>query len=962
MPDTPTPDFASNAQIMQRLLMQRAAEKARAATWADAAQYAPESIESQVERERVRRQKWETAAQESIKETWKNIPSAEAAAEKQRSVDAAYKQMSDANARYQAEQLEQIRQSQSTSSASNARPSSASPPPTPRTSGGAGNVVDMMHLPPTAAPRQPLAGPNPSPGAKPSGLPGAPGRLAYPAAGAAIDFAFRLGSGQPLGGAAAGAAGSGIGSALGFGAGSALGPMGAFAGGMVGGYLGGMAGSALYDLAFPPTAEAPQDLSDPKTGPRPFEGGQCPISYGFVYTNTTGNPVRTKDQGIRVIGPIKSITTAVQSTGFSAPSDKAYYVIVQAEEGISMENIGPKTWRHSMGYTAYGAAKFQGIEAYNPNNSFDSPLDNCGSPPPGPIPQDKRAPDSLGHPGNTNFAPPSATPPISIGGEPNPFSSSAPPTVAPNPAPNNYPPGGLKNKSGGNPRGDSPDWIPKGVPAPVPHPNYSPPPVAGLPAAAPSDSPSSTGAPAPNAAGNPNKSPFSFSPDGTLTIVSPGSPLTTGNPKTNPADQSFPGSLQPNPLTANPLSPGSNFSNSPSPDTGTPSGMPITIINQPTPDAYRETPVVSAPTPTPTPTPLAPTNQPDFDDLKKRFDEQALLLVGLTALLNPIANNTAPEKIKDLVQTATCQNVQPGGCMSPMAQNADDAARFSADNNNKLNALLQGLDLSLLGVINNKLGPQLPGPNGISGFLSRTAQAAKLDKVLNALNTILLLHNAAMLSRSLGSTLGDLTSQALATIGIKDSEGSPIDINEQLGLQANSFMESILGAEVWAGTKTSWNKASTIISTTTNIMNTVRSIFDSTREILEWSAENTGKIGNALKRFRVVGENAYKWMPERVTVQNRFTQKIDRIREGTDSLDDAASSLSGVLGEVQSIQEEYKDLQEQKQKFDQNIKELTPKTREDNKPVADAVTAAIAVSKAPTNTENVFRGEGENNA
>ena len=175
-------------------------------------------------------------------------------------------------------------------------------------------------------------------------------------------------------------------------------------------------------------------------------------------------------------------------------------------------------------------------------------------------------------------------------------------------------------------------------------------------------------------------------------------------------------------------------------------------------------------------------------------------------------------------------------------------------------------------------------------------------------------------------------------------------------------MASILGAEVWAGTKTSWNKASSIIASATNLMYTVRSMFDSTREIVEWTAENTGKIGNALKRFCIVGENAYKWLPERVTVQNRFTQRLDKIREGTDQLDDAASSLSGVLGEVQSIQSEYADLQEQKQKFDQNIKELTPKTREDNKPVADAVTAAIAVSKAPTNTENVFRGEGENNA
>ena len=64
--------------------------------------------------------------------------------------------------------------------------SRAAPPPTPRTSGGAGNILDMTAPPPTAAPRQSMPGPNPTPGSKPSSLPGPPGRLAYPAAGAAI--------------------------------------------------------------------------------------------------------------------------------------------------------------------------------------------------------------------------------------------------------------------------------------------------------------------------------------------------------------------------------------------------------------------------------------------------------------------------------------------------------------------------------------------------------------------------------------------------------------------------------------------------------------------------------------------------------------------------------------------------------------------------------------------------------
>ncbi|NJQ97935.1 MAG: hypothetical protein HC784_10525 [Hydrococcus sp. CSU_1_8] len=186
--------------------------------------------------------------------------------------------------------------------------------------------------------------------------------------------------------------------------------------------------------------------------------------------------------------------------------------------------------------------------------------------------------------------------------------------------------------------------------------------------------------------------------------------------------------------------------------------------------------------------------------------------------------------------------------------------------------------------------------------LSKKAwRATRMDKILNALNTILLIHNAAMLSNNLAQTLGEVTSQLLHTINIRDEKNNPLDINGQLSTLLDSWMRSVFGAENWTTAKRNWAKANRIISSTSNIVWTIRSMQDSAREIMEWTAENTGKIGNALKRFRVVGENAYKWMPERVTMTNAWTRKIDRFREGIDSLDDAASSLGGVLGEVQTF-------------------------------------------------------------
>ncbi|MGG6266300.1 hypothetical protein ACQ4M3_08870 [Leptolyngbya sp. AN03gr2] len=229
---------------------------------------------------------------------------------------------------------------------------------------------------------------------------------------------------------------------------------------------------------------------------------------------------------------------------------------------------------------------------------------------------------------------------------------------------------------------------------------------------------------------------------------------------------------------------------------------------------------------------------------------------------------------------------------------------------------------------------------------------ARLAQMMNIINTAATLHNAAMLSTNLAQTLGDLVTQSFQTFGpmfgVDQSVAETFDANEVLGKAFNETMEKAIGKDAWNGTKTAWLKLNRIVTTASNIVWTVRSMGDSAREIAEWTAENTGKIGNALKRFRVVGENAYSWMPERVTAQNRWQQRIQRLMEGTENIDDAASSLTGVVGEVRSITEELNELKEQKQSFDKAVKEATPNNRPDNDATKKAADQSDQASKSPT--------------
>jgi hypothetical protein len=347
--------------------------------------------------------------------------------------------------------------------------------------------------------------------------------------------------------------------------------------------------------------------------------------------------------------------------------------------------------------------------------------------------------------------------------------------------------------------------------------------------------------------------------------------------------------------------------------------------------------------------------------------ESALRFPGVP-IGTPVRNGSATgDKFKLQEKSPVTPTPQPTNCELNNACTLNKLGDLQNSNNqlgSKLDGINAGLnfadllaDLTLLPIINNKLGTQLPG--GLSGFLQKAFRATRMDKVLNALNFILLLHNAAMLSRNLASTLGDLTSQALAVIGIKDENDSPIDINSILSKQADAFMKGLVGEEIWNGTKESWNKANRIIASATNIVWTIRSLGDSAREIAEWTAENTGKIGNALKRYRIVGEDAYKWMPENVKSTNKWTQRINRAMEEINTLDDAASSLSGVLSEVQNVGEEFGQLKEQRDTFKKQLEDLEPKEQKDNVPVKTTADARKEASVNPPEIANVERGQGE---
>ncbi|WP_062287627.1 hypothetical protein [Nostoc piscinale] len=199
----------------------------------------------------------------------------------------------------------------------------------------------------------------------------------------------------------------------------------------------------------------------------------------------------------------------------------------------------------------------------------------------------------------------------------------------------------------------------------------------------------------------------------------------------------------------------------------------------------------------------------------------------------------------------------------------------------QLNTFLQGIDLSLLAVINAKLGPQLPG--GIATKLVNGFKWLKIDRALNLLTLAATIHNAFMLSNDLGQTLLGILSNIFQLIGLKDDNGQAFDIGSIINSTIEDFIKGLIGAENYQTISTAWAKANRIYQATTNILNSFQNLTSTVLNGLEITAGRVGKIGNALRKSGEVLETAYSWMNPQPKF-NRVTQFLENLQDGASTI------------------------------------------------------------------------------
>jgi hypothetical protein len=262
----------------------------------------------------------------------------------------------------------------------------------------------------------------------------------------------------------------------------------------------------------------------------------------------------------------------------------------------------------------------------------------------------------------------------------------------------------------------------------------------------------------------------------------------------------------------------------------------------------------------------------------------------------PVQRTPEPPKVEQTPPGNSC-------CVAtPIAQSLDRLEK-------KINPT-DLIDWSILGVINSKLGPQVNG--GISGYMidrfTRLWNSRIIDRTLNLMTFAASVHNAAMLSRNLGSTLGAVFANVMTLFGAKDAEATAQQINDAIGSAFENAIKAVVGEQVYNNLSDTWKKASAIYNSALRIVQILGDSLFTLTEGMEIVGRYTGKIGNALKRSGQVLEDSYDWFSEQFNFQSRRAGAIERVVRGLEVANNVASDLEQVTANAREIQENINEM------------------------------------------------------
>jgi hypothetical protein len=328
-------------------------------------------------------------------------------------------------------------------------------------------------------------------------------------------------------------------------------------------------------------------------------------------------------------------------------------------------------------------------------------------------------------------------------------------------------------------------------------------------------------------------------------------------------------------------------------------------------------------------------NTPSSVDLGNIATVLGTIGLGVTAIAqktDKIDSQTTPEAQQTNAKQGVCDAMQPQQCGFEGVKQATTEATAPIKDQAIANGGAISSVLNLLATVWEFL------QNRIGKILSILNNSV-VDRSLAVMNLAANIHNAAMLTRDVGETLGSVVDNTLSLLNLRftNSEGVQLPFTDFIGSNFRSLLISVLGVENYTSLVLNWQKANTIYHSAMAVVNTTQSMLDPISSAVEYGLENVSKIGNSLKEDGVVSENAYPAMDE--TIRARRVNRFERLNDTLEGAENIASNLSSITSSAVSVKEDYKQLRE-------DSKDLKDKASAFN--TADSEARAALKAELPT--------------
>lgn len=188
----------------------------------------------------------------------------------------------------------------------------------------------------------------------------------------------------------------------------------------------------------------------------------------------------------------------------------------------------------------------------------------------------------------------------------------------------------------------------------------------------------------------------------------------------------------------------------------------------------------------------------------------------------------------------------------------------------------------------------------------------QFDRILNLLILVSTIHNAAMLSNQLASSLISMANSLLTAggnaLGLRGVEDEPIDIGPAIGGVFQSLADGFIGKENNAELKKQWNKYNRIYQGAANLLSSIQSLNSTIIGALEIVGGNVARIGNALKKAGEINEKAFNWMNPQPFFNNPFSQMAEKAQQGISNTDNVAQEVISAQEQVEQIKKDTAEL------------------------------------------------------